>query len=66
MPGITGSALIREVRGIRDDLPTLLMSGFVGGGVMGRARDAGAGDVIKKPLSARELATSLARVLHSP
>jgi len=45
-------------------MPVLLMSGYVGGGLMERAREAGAYDVLKKPLSARELATSLARVLR--
>jgi PAS domain S-box-containing protein len=64
MPGMTGSALIRQVRGIRDGIPIVLMTGFVGGGAVDRARDAGADEVLKKPLSARELATSLARVLR--
>jgi nitrogen-specific signal transduction histidine kinase/ActR/RegA family two-component response regulator len=64
MPGLTGSALIREVRGIRERIPVLLMSGFIGGGVMRRARQSGADEVLKKPLSARDLATSLARVLR--
>ncbi|HKC44662.1 MAG TPA: PAS domain S-box protein [Burkholderiales bacterium] len=64
MPGITGSALIRELRGIRREIPILLMSGYVGGAVASRAREAGANEVMKKPVSARELATSLARVLH--
>ena len=65
MPGMTGSALIRQVRGIRDGIPIVLVTGFVGGGALDRARDAGADEVLKKPLSARELATSLARVLRS-
>ena len=64
MPGMSGSALIREVRGIRDRMPIVLMSGFVGGAVALRAREAGAEEVLKKPLSARDLAASLARVLH--
>jgi CheY-like chemotaxis protein len=64
MPGMTGSALIRQVRGIRDGIPIVLMTGFVGGGALDRARDAGADEVLKKPLSARELAASLARVLR--
>jgi PAS domain S-box-containing protein len=63
MPGMTGSALIRELRGIRREIPILLMSGFVGGAVASRAREAGANEVMKKPLSARELAISLARAL---
>ena len=64
MPGLTGSALIKALRPIRSDLPILLMSGFVGGGVASRAREAGADEVLKKPLSKRDLATSLARVLR--
>jgi PAS domain S-box-containing protein len=65
MPGMSGSALIREVRGIRDRIPIVLMSGYVGGAVASRAREAGAEEVLKKPLSARDLAASLARVLQS-
>jgi CheY-like chemotaxis protein len=64
MPGMTGSALIRQVRDIRDGIPIVLMTGFIGGGAVDRARDAGADEVLKKPLSAHELATSLARVLR--
>ena len=65
MPGMSGSALIREVRGIRGGIPIVLMSGFVGGAVASRAREAGAEEVLKKPLSARDLAVSLARVLQA-
>ncbi len=64
MPGMSGSALIREVRGIRGTMPIVLMSGYVGGSATHRARSAGAEEVLKKPLSARDLATSLARVLR--
>ena len=53
LPGMSGSALIREVRGIRDSIPVVL------------ALAVGANEVLKKPLSARELASSLARVLHA-
>jgi DNA-binding response OmpR family regulator len=42
----------------------MLMSGFTGGTVSSKAREAGADEVLKKPLTGRELATSLARVLH--
>jgi CheY-like chemotaxis protein len=65
MPGMSGSALIREVRGIRNGIPIVLMSGYVGGRIATIAREAGAGEVLKKPLSVRDLAASLARVLHS-
>jgi DNA-binding response OmpR family regulator len=64
MPEMTGSALIDALRAIRRDLPILLISGFVGDGLASRAREAGADEVLKKPLSGRELAASLARVLR--
>jgi PAS domain S-box-containing protein len=64
MPGLSGSALIREVRGIRVGIPIVLMSGYVGAAIARRAREAGAEEVLKKPISARDLAASLARVLH--
>ena len=64
MPGLSGTALIREVRGVRRAIPILLMSGYVGGAVASLAREAGADDVLKKPVLARDLATSLARVLQ--
>jgi CheY-like chemotaxis protein len=64
MPGVTGSTIIREVRRINPSIPILLMSGFVGAAVALKARELGANDVLKKPLLARELATSLARVLR--
>jgi signal transduction histidine kinase/ActR/RegA family two-component response regulator len=65
MPGMPGSRLIREVREIRRDIPIVLMSGFIGGTVLTSAREAGADEVLKKPLSARDLASSLARVLQA-
>ncbi len=64
MPGMSGSALIREIRKVRRTIPILLVSGYAGGAVMRRALAAGADEVLKKPLSARELATSLAKVLR--
>ena len=65
MPGLSGSALIAKVRGIRRDIPILLVSGYVGGKILDRAFNAGADEVLKKPLSVRELAISLARVLQA-
>ncbi len=60
MPGMTGSALIREIRARRAGIPTILMSGFM---ALSSAREVAADEVLKKPLSGRELAASLARVL---
>jgi CheY-like chemotaxis protein len=64
MPRLSGSSLIREMRGIRRKIPILLVSGYLGGSVANRAYNAGADEVLKKPMLARELATILARVLH--
>ncbi|HEV7800164.1 MAG TPA: PAS domain S-box protein [Burkholderiales bacterium] len=64
MPGMSGSVLIREVRAIRRSIPILLVSGYLGGLVVDRAYNSGATDVLQKPLSAVELATSLARALQ--
>ncbi|SCK08414.1 Predicted ATPase [Variovorax sp. HW608] len=63
MPQMSGGALIGEVRGIRNAIPIVLMSGYIGAGLSDRARVAGADEVLKKPLRAHDLATSLARVL---
>ena len=63
MPGVTGLAIIRAVRRIDPSLPILLMSGFVGGAAS-EARELGANEVSKKPLLARDLASSLSRVLR--
>jgi len=63
MPGLSGSALIREARGTRRAIPILLVGGYLGGQLTALALEAGADEVLKKPLLARELATSLARVL---
>jgi CheY-like chemotaxis protein len=51
------------VRAIRPAIPILLVGGYVGGQVTALALEAGADEVLKKPLLARELAMSLARVL---
>jgi CheY-like chemotaxis protein len=71
--------LIREVRGIRSSMPVVLMSGYLGptadkvresglfhtlGVAQKIAAAIGADEVLQKPLSARDLATSLARVLR--
>jgi CheY-like chemotaxis protein len=60
MPGISGTTLIREVRGIRDAIPVVLMSGYLG------MHSVEADVVLRKPVTARDLAASMARALgHS-
>jgi len=64
MPGMTGSTLIREIRSIRAGIPTLLVSGFMAAASGNGAPENDADEVLKKPLSRHDLATSLARVLQ--
>jgi CheY-like chemotaxis protein len=76
---MSGSALIREVRDIRSSMPVVLVSGYLGPTAdkvdeSGRfhtlglsqkiAAALGADEVLQKPLSTRDLARSLARVLR--
>ena len=58
MPGMSGTLLIREVRDIRDTMPVVLMSGYLG------MRSTEADVVVRKPLSARDLAACMARALR--
>ncbi|MET0350410.1 MAG: PAS domain-containing protein [Rhizobacter sp.] len=63
MPQLTGTSLMASVRARRADLPVLLVTGYPAAAVTRRARAGGAAAVLGKPLSARELATALARSL---
>ena len=65
MPGLSGSELIGKMRALRPTLPTLLVSGYLSAAVIERAHNAGATEVLKKPLSARELQIALERVLRT-
>ena len=64
MPEMSGSALIREVRSTRSSVPIVLTSGYLGATAGEAALALGADEILQKPLSARDLATSLARVLR--
>ncbi|WP_162487160.1 MULTISPECIES: PAS domain-containing protein [unclassified Variovorax] len=64
MPGISGSTLIRMLRQMRPTVPILLVSGFAEATAANGAHDQGPDEVLKKPLSASDLATSLARALR--
>jgi DNA-binding NtrC family response regulator len=64
MPGLSGSDMIRGIRAIRPAMPTLVVSGYLSAAIMRRAREAGADEVLKKPISADALGTSLDRILH--
>ena len=64
MPEMSGSALIREVRSTRSSMPVVLMTGYLEATAGEASLAMGADEVLKKPLLARDLATSLARVLR--
>jgi len=63
MPGMSGSELIGKMRALRPTLPILLVSGYLSAAVIERAREAGATEVLEKPLPARQLQLALERVL---
>src|SRR4030095_8948097 len=63
MPGATGSEVIRKMRAIKPRMPILLVSGYLSAAVIECAREAGASEVLKKPLPGAELRLALGRVL---
>ena len=63
MPGMTGSQLAHAMRLLRPRMPILIMTGYAGSNVVGRARAAGVEIVLKKPVSMRDLADAVARAL---
>jgi CheY-like chemotaxis protein len=65
MPGLSGSSIVQEMRRIRRSIPILIVSGYAGGIVTSRAYNAGATEVLRKPLSARDLAASVSRALQN-
>jgi len=65
MPDLSGVELARELRRVRPELPIVLMSGYSGAQLTERARAAGAGEVLRKPLVRRDIAEALARALQT-
>jgi CheY-like chemotaxis protein len=64
MPGLTGTGLASVLHRHRPDLPTVILSGYSGPLLTQEALAAGVSEVLTKPLQSREMATTLARVLH--
>jgi CheY-like chemotaxis protein len=64
MPGLTGTTLASRMRGRRPDLPIVLVSAYGGSILRQQALAAGVSELLTKPLQSREIATTLARVLH--
>jgi predicted ATPase/signal transduction histidine kinase/CheY-like chemotaxis protein len=64
MRGLTGTALARVFRHRRPDLPIVLMSGYGSATLKRDAVAAGVSELLTKPLQARDIAATLARVLR--
>jgi PAS domain S-box-containing protein len=64
MPGLTGTGLASVLRRRRADLPIVLVSGYSGPILTQQALSAGVSELLTKPLQSREIAATLARVLH--
>jgi len=65
MPDLSGVELAREIRRLRPDLPIVLMSGYSGAQLTGRARAIGVAEVLRKPLVRRDIAEALGRALRT-
>jgi PAS domain S-box-containing protein len=63
MPDLVGTALAREIRLLRPDVPIILMSGHGGAPLAHRAAAIGVKEVLHKPLQRADLAEALARAL---
>jgi NO-binding membrane sensor protein with MHYT domain/nitrogen-specific signal transduction histidine kinase len=64
MPGLTGTGLARRLHRRRPDLPIVLVSGYSGPALTRQALIAGVSELLAKPLQSRQIAATLARVLH--
>jgi PAS domain S-box-containing protein len=64
MPGLTGTRLASVLRLQRRELPIILLSGYSGPTLTRQALAAGVSELLAKPLQSRQIATTLARVLH--
>jgi signal transduction histidine kinase/ActR/RegA family two-component response regulator len=65
MPGMSGVELARRLIARRPGLPVLVMSGYGGEELEARVAASGARELVRKPLSAAELAQAVSRVLAS-
>jgi CheY-like chemotaxis protein len=63
MPELTGTALAREIRRVRADIPIVIMTGYVDSGVAALARSSGVSEVLRKPLRSADIAEALASLL---
>jgi PAS domain S-box-containing protein len=65
MPDLVGTELAREIRALRPEIPIILMSGYSSGKLDERSRASGIRQVLRKPLSSRDIAECLDQVLRA-
>ena len=63
MPGLSGVAVVREMRGLRADVPVILATGFMRDEDVAQARALGVGVFVQKPFTLAVLSESMASVL---
>lgn len=63
MPGMNGIEMARAIRGARNDIPMLLISGYLGPRLLDEARHAGIKQILSKPLNLEEFADAMAATL---
>jgi PAS domain S-box-containing protein len=63
MPRITGYELAKIIRGVRNDIPIILSSGYMDEDVEMKIKEAGISAFVKKPYIRRDMAAALRRVL---
>ena len=64
MPGLTGDALLGEVRKVRQDIPVVLCTGFNHNLAPEQAKRMGIDAYLMKPLLAEELGRAVGRALE--
>jgi PAS domain S-box-containing protein len=64
MPGLTGTGLATLLRRQRPDLPIVLVSGYIAPTLTRQGLAAGVSELLAKPLQSRQIAATLARLLH--
>ena len=64
MPGLTGDALLGEVRKVRRDIPVVLCTGFNHNLTPEQAKRLGINAYLMKPLLAEELGKAVGRALE--
>ena len=62
---MTGIQLVREIKKIRPELPSILMTGCIENIDINRTQSDGIAGFVKKPLNYNEIADAIHEVLHA-